>query len=151
MTDGNLETIDPVDEFVNYWNNKSEEFKITPISAFKRHEYLKTFDDNMISFETSNGIVRPSRGFQKIPDHPMGFKFLSPEAITEKNCKSKYSAKEIFHKLDTVNTTVNLAINQGEEKYKEMQRKHEEEMQKNKKGFFDNAQLFLLNIFGKAK
>jgi len=147
MAGENSETIDPVDVFEKYWTDKIEEIKNTPISPEKRDEYFKGFDDHKRSFKQSISFFDPADVFQKI-DNPF-FNFASLEKIFEKDKKSKYSWDEIHRKLDEINTSFFLAVNQGEEKYKKNERKHQEEMMKNKKGVFENAKIIILSLFGK--
>jgi hypothetical protein len=143
---GAQEKIDPIDEFVKYWYEKSEEIKNTPVSPEQRDEYFKDFNEHKRSFKVSISYFDPEMGVQKIPDG--FFKFASLEEIFEDTKKSKYSYAEIHRKLDTITTSFHLAVMQGIEKYKENESTHQEEMMKNKKSFFDNSKFqFILNLF----
>ena len=147
MTGEDSETIDPVDDFEKFWTDKSEGIKNTPISPEKRDEYLNYFNERKRIFKLSISYFDPADGYPKIDDS--FFHFASLQEIFEKDKKSKYSWDEIPRKLDKITTSVRFAVNQGEEKYRELEKKHQEEMMKNKKGFFDNVQIFFFTLFGK--
>jgi len=147
MNGEKLETVDPVDDFEKYWSDKSEEIKDTPISPDKRDEYLNHFNERKRSFKLSISYLDPIDGFQKVDDS--FFRFASLEEIFEKDKKSKYSWDEISRKLEKITTSFYFAVNQGEEKYDKIKRIHQEEMMKNKKGFWDNAKISFFTFIRK--
>jgi hypothetical protein len=119
----NFEKMDPVDDFIKYWDSKIEEIKQTPIPLERRHIYFQEFLDSRVSFEQSSNYHR------------------------SKYYNSGYNI--IYDKLNRVETSLALAIEQGIAKYNEQQNKHKIEELKNKKGLFENAKVTLLKIKGK--
>lgn len=138
---------DPVDVFVNEWNERSEEIKKIPIPPEKQIVYFKDLEERIWSFKHGISFFDPADGFQKVPDYGF-FKFASLEEIFDHEKKSKYSYNEVRQKLDALTTSFHFAVNQGIEKYQENERKHQEEMTKNKRGFFDNAKVSFLTFIG---
>jgi len=115
--------IDPVDEFINYWNTRIEEIKITSIPPERKHVYLKEFFNSRISFEQSSGYEN------------------------NKYLNSGYNV--LFDKLNRLDTSVSLAVEMGITKYLNEEKKHQIDALNAKKGLFENAKVTLLKIKGK--